>query len=87
MLLKGCWTKCGRQRIIPMLTSVQRDILNELYQFVGKGALFSIDKNYIQQRNTYDRQCQKKMHGLRHVYAQTRYETLTGWKFPKASGL
>ena len=26
------------------------------------------------------------MHGLRHAYAQTRYEELTGWKFPAASG-
>lgn len=29
----------------------------------------------------------KKMHGLRHVYAKTRYESLTGWKSPKAGGL
>lgn len=27
------------------------------------------------------------MHGLRHAYAQTRYEKLTGWKSPKAGGL
>jgi hypothetical protein len=26
------------------------------------------------------------MHGLRHRYAQIRYETLTGWKAPKAGG-
>jgi len=26
------------------------------------------------------------MHGLRHQYAQTRYEELTGWKNPKAGG-
>ena len=31
--------------------------------------------------------CIKKMHGLRHVYAKTRYESLTGWKSPKAGGL
>lgn len=27
------------------------------------------------------------MHGLRHAYAQTRYESLTGWQSPKAGGL
>jgi len=26
------------------------------------------------------------MHGLRHRYAQTRYEALTGWKSPAAGG-
>lgn len=27
------------------------------------------------------------MHGLRHRYAQMRYEVLTGWKAPAAGGL
>ena len=27
-----------------------------------------------------------KMHGLRHSYAQNRYEELTGWKCPVAGG-
>jgi hypothetical protein len=26
------------------------------------------------------------MHGLRHAYAQKRYEELTGWKSPAAGG-
>lgn len=26
------------------------------------------------------------MHGLRHAYAQARYEALTGWKAPAAGG-
>ena len=26
------------------------------------------------------------MHGLRHAYAQQRYEELTGWKSPAAGG-
>jgi len=28
-----------------------------------------------------------QMHGLRHAYAQNRYEELTGWKCPVAGGL
>ncbi|WVD64740.1 integrase domain-containing protein [Utexia brackfieldae] len=91
LLLKGSWTKGGRQRIVPILTQHQRDILNQIHHFAGKGSLIPANKSYIQQRNTYDGQCQKvglnKMHGLRHAYAQTRYETLTGWKSPKAGGL
>ncbi len=27
-----------------------------------------------------------KMHGLRHAYAQNRYEELTGWKAPAVGG-
>ena len=88
LLLKGSWTKGGRQRIIPILTSVQRDILDQIHLFVDKGSLIPANKSYIQQRNTYDGQCQKaglnKMHSLRHAYVQTRYEALTGWQSPKA---
>jgi len=28
-----------------------------------------------------------EMHGLRHAYAQNRYEELTGWKCPVAGGM
>ena len=28
----------------------------------------------------------RKLHGLRHAYAQRRYEELTGWKAPAAGG-
>lgn len=85
------WTKGCRQRIVPILTAEQRDILNQIHQFVRKGSLLPTDKNYIQQRNTYDGQCQRaglnKMHGLRHAYAKIRYETLTGWRASKAGEL
>lgn len=91
LLLKGSWTKGGRERTIPILTEKQRDILNQAHRLAYKGSLIPAYKNYIQQRNVYDGQCQKvglnKMHGLRHAYAQARYETLTGWKSPKAGGL
>lgn len=48
------------------------------------------DKTYIQHRHTYDGQTKsaglQRMHGLRHRYAQLRYEALTGWKAPVAGG-
>jgi len=47
-------------------------------------------KIYIQQRHLYDGQCKEaglsNMHGLRHRYAQVRYEALTGWRAPGAGG-
>jgi hypothetical protein len=56
----------------------------------GSGSLISANKTYIQQRQVYDGQCKRaglsNMHGLRHRYAQTRYEALTGWKALKAGG-
>lgn len=89
--LKGSWTKGGRERTIPILTAEQRKILDEVHKLAHKGSLIPVHKSYIQQRNTYDGQCQKvglnKMHGLRHAYAQARYEELTGWKSTKAGGL
>jgi hypothetical protein len=53
-------------------------------------ALIPAQKTDIQQRHTYDGQCKaaglSHMHGLRHRYAQARYEALTGWKAPAAGG-
>ena len=46
--------------------------------------------NYVEQRNRYDGQIRnagiRNPHGLRHAYAQQRYEELTGWKAPLAGG-
>ncbi len=89
--MKGSWTKGGRERTVPIFTAEQRRVLDEANQLAYKCSLIPAHKSYIQQRNTYDGQCQKaglnKMHGLRHAYAQARYEMLTGWKSPKAGGV
>lgn len=91
ILLKGSWTKGGRERCVSVLTEAQREVLNQVHQLAGKGSLIPANKSYIAQRNCYDGLCQQaglnKMHGLRHAYAQTRYQTLTGWLAPKAGGL
>ena len=54
------------------------------------GALIPPERNYVEQRNRYDGQVRtagiKNPHGLRHAYAQQRYEELTGWKSPLAGG-
>ncbi|CAB3824091.1 hypothetical protein LMG1864_00414 [Achromobacter ruhlandii] len=88
--LKGSWTKGGRERTVPITTTKQRDALQAAHHLAGTGSLIPANKTYIQQRHVYDGQCKavglSHMHGLRHRYAQMRYETLTGWKSPAAGG-
>ena len=89
--LKGSWTKGGRERTVPITTTEQRDALQAAHHLAGTGSLIPANKTFIQQRHVYDGQCKaaglSNMHGLRHRYAQIRYETLTGWKSPAAGGL
>ena len=65
-------------------------MLREVQQAAGGGSLIPNDKTYIQQLKCYERETSKagldKMHGLRHMYAQQRYNELTGWKCPLAGG-
>ena len=90
IVLKGSWTKGGRQRSVPITTDEQRHILNEAHKLAGAGSLIPAHKSFIQQRHVYDGQCKaaglSHMHGLRHQYAQARYEVLTGWKAPVVGG-
>ena len=90
VLLKGSWTKGGRPRMIPITSPEQYSALQEAHRVAGAGSLIPPHKTYIQHRHTYDGQCQaaglSRMHGLRHLFAQTRYEELTGWKAPAAGG-
>jgi integrase len=90
IILKGSWTKGGRPRTVPITTAEQRTVLDQAHKLAGTGSLIPAHKTYIQQRHTYDGQCKaaglSHMHGLRHHYAQARYEALTGWKAPAAGG-
>ncbi|OWT58386.1 integrase [Candidimonas nitroreducens] len=88
--IKGSWAKGGRDRTVPITTPEQRAVLDEVHRLAGLGSLIPANKTYIQQRHVYDGQCKaaglSNMHGLRHRYAQMRYEILTGWKSPAAGG-
>src|SRR6185437_3435464 len=90
VLLKGSWTKGGWPRVIPIKSAEQYSALQEAHRVAGAGSLIPPHKTYIQHRHTYDGQCQaaglSRMQGLRHLFAQTRYEELTGWKAPTAGG-
>lgn len=90
LVLKGSWTKGGRERTVPITTQEQRTVLQAAHRLAGTNSLIPANKSYIQQRHVYDGQCKaaglSNMHGLRHQYAQSRYEALTGWKAPAAGG-
>ena len=90
LTLKPSWTKGGKARVIPIRTENQRTVLDRAHKLAGKGALIPSSRNYKQQVRIYDghvlRAGLSKMHGLRHAYAQQRYEELTGWQSPAAGG-
>jgi len=90
LVLKASWTKGGRERTIPVRTEAQRDVLNRARRLAGFGSLIPSNRNYVQQLRVYEgntlRAGLSQMHGLRHAYAQQRYEELTGWKAPAAGG-
>jgi hypothetical protein len=90
IVLKPSWTKGGKARTLPIRTAEQREVLDRAHMLAGKGSLIPSDRNYIQQLRIYEghtlRAGLSKMHGLRHAYAQQRYEELTGWKSPNADG-
>ncbi|MFT3719292.1 phage integrase N-terminal domain-containing protein [Pseudorhodoferax sp.] len=90
LALKGSWTKGGKARTVPITTPEQREVLQAAHRLAGAGSLIPASRSYIQQRHVYDGQCKaaglSNMHGLRHQYAQARYEALTGWKAPVVGG-
>ena len=88
--LKASWTKGGKARVIPVRSEVQRAVLDRAHQLAGRGSLIPSARNYRQQLRIYERHTANaglsKMHGLRHAYAQQRYQELTGWSAPAAGG-
>ena len=90
LILKPSWTKGGKARVIPFRTEHQRWVLDRAHKLAGKGSLIPSNRNFRQQLRIYEghtlRAGLSKMHGLRHAYAQRRYEELTGWKSPAAGG-
>jgi len=88
--LKGSWTKGGKERVIPVRTEEQRDVLHRARRLAGFGSLIPSNRNYVQQMRVYEgntiRAGLSNMHGLRHAYAQSRYAELTGWQCPAAGG-
>ena len=90
LILKPSWTKGGKARCIRIRTKDQRELLDRAHKLAGKGSLIPSSRKYVHQLRIYEghtlRAGLSKMHGLRHAYAQRRYEELTGWKAPAAGG-
>lgn len=91
LVLLGAWCKGNRPREIPIRTPEQRRWLDEakLLAWHVSRSLIPESKTYIQQRYVYDQQLRHsgiRSHGLRHAYAQQRYQELTGWAAPIAGG-
>lgn len=90
IILKGSWTKGGKERRIPVVTGEQRRVLNEARRLAGGGSLIPSAKNYRKHLHVYEAQVARaglsRMHGLRHAYAHWRYEMLAGWPPPAAGG-
>ncbi len=88
--LKASWTKGGKPRGISVRTEAQREVLDRARRLAGFGSLIPSHRSYVQQLRTYEgtttRAGLSNLHGLRHAYAQDRYEELTGWKCPATGG-
>jgi integrase len=81
--LFASWCKGGRARDVPIRTDEQRRVLAEASRLAGSGSLIPERLTYRQQLAIYKSECQRiglgGAHGLRHRYAQVRYQELTGW--------
>lgn len=90
LVLKSTWTKGGKEREIPILNEMQRELLNQAKALANKGSLIPVEMSYIDQLNRFKAQTAfagiDRVHGFRHAYAQARYAELTGWKAPAAGG-
>ncbi len=90
--LGSSWCKGGKARIVPIISDDARYWLEEAKKLVTnkKGSLAGDKKQYKTAQSLYDKQVQragiKNPHGLRHAYAQKRYQKLTGWASPYAGG-
>ena len=88
--LKASWAKGGRAREIPIGNEHQRAVLDAARRLAGGRSLIPGGRSYAAHRKVYEKQTEAaglaRMHGLRHAYAQSRYEALTGWKAPVAGG-
>lgn len=88
--LKGSWCKGGREREIPITNDFQRDVLARAHALAAKGSMIPPEKSYKEWMATYEKATNvaglHKLHGLRHGYAQARFELLAGFKAPLAGG-
>lgn len=88
--LQGSWTKGGKPRSIPIRNDVQREVLNRIHKLCGDGSLIPRNRKYIQQVRIFEKEMSKvelgRTHGARHLYAQDRFQELSGQLAPAKGG-
>jgi hypothetical protein len=93
-----CWRSTGPsihvvvRGEIPILTTAQREVVDRAKALVRFKEVSLIPRHlsYKQQLGAYVGHCRRAgldhMHGLRHAYAQRRFEGLAGFPCPAAGG-
>ena len=88
--LKSSWCKGGRERQVSIRTPEQRAVLDQAKGLAGNNSTIPSHKSYREHLAKWQYETTKagisRTHGLRHAYAQTRYQELTGWQAPAAGG-
>ena len=89
--LSPSWTKGGIGREVPITSLAQREWLMRVDEAVNPGqSLIAEGCSYKDQLNKYAFQTRRmrlrKLHGLRHAYAQRRYRELTKYFDPNNQG-
>lgn len=88
--LHASWCKGGREREIPIRTEAQRELIDRIHRYVGNESLIPSHEQYVDQMRRFEHETRKadiKPHGLRHAYAQKRYQELTGRDAPAKGGI
>lgn len=89
--IKPSWAKGGRAREIPITNDAQRAALKKSLLLAGDGSLIPGDSTYKEHLSRFERETSSiglgQTHGLRHLYAQTRYRGLTGFDCPAVGGV
>ena len=91
LILKDSWNKGGREIRIPIRTAEQRQLLDQAKALAqGKSLVapgYATYRDYLQHfRYECGRVGIHAFHGHRHLYAQERYQELTGWECPACGG-
>jgi hypothetical protein len=91
LVLKASWNKGGREIRIPIRTRAQRQLVDEAKVLAkGKSLVapgYTTYRDYLQHfRYECGRVGIHAFHGHRHLYAQTRYQDMTGWQCPARGG-
>lgn len=88
--LKASWTKGGRARVIPVTSDAQRRLLAAVKALTGSDSLIPASRSYREHLREFERETHAAgighTHGLRHHYAQQRYQALTGRAAPALGG-